>query len=76
MDLSQLMGRDRPEATLRFGSSLVTKSLIRSYVGKGYFEAGVCQAPEGEDMPDPREGETVVFHNLFSHLAFASPLTP
>jgi len=47
--------------TLRFGSSLFTESLVNSYVDKGYFDAGVCRAPEEEDTPDPREGGTIVF---------------
>ena len=42
-DLSELMGsRDKPPPTLRFGRSLVTRSLVDSYVQKGYFGPGVC----------------------------------
>ena len=60
-DPSELMGEEKLLPTIRFGSSLVTPALVKSYVGKGYFGAGVCQAPEGEETPDPRIGECVFF---------------
>ena len=65
-DLSELMGsRDKPPPTLRFGRSLVTRSLVDSYVQKGYFGPGVCRASKGEEIPDPREDECVVFRDFF-----------
>jgi hypothetical protein len=63
---SDLMGREKPEATLRFGSSLVSKRTIQFYVDKGYFEAGVCRPSGNEDVPNPLEGETVVFRDFFT----------
>ncbi|RLN00202.1 putative retrotransposon protein [Panicum miliaceum] len=65
-DISELMGREKPDSTLRFGSSLVSKNTINFYVGKGYFKAGECRAPKGEDTPNPLEGETVVFRDFFT----------
>ena len=64
-DLSELMGRDKPETTLRFGNSLVIEALTESYIEKGYFNAGVCRCPEGEKTPDPHDGECVVFRDFF-----------
>ena len=57
--------REKPPQTLRFGLSLATKALVDGYVQKGYFESGVCRASEGEDTPNPREGECVVFCDFF-----------
>lgn len=65
-DPSELMGQEKPEATLRFGSSLVPQNLIDFYVEKGYFKSGVCCPPGREDTPEPRADETVVFHNFFT----------
>ena len=49
-DPSELMGgREKPPPTLRFGASLVTPAFIESCIQKGYFKAGVCSAPEGEE---------------------------
>lgn len=74
-DLSDLMGREKPEATLRFGTSLVSRNLINFYVDKGYFKAGECRPSKNEDTPKPLEGETVVFRN-FSLLGCAFRLIP
>ena len=65
VDPSELMGEEKLLPTLWFGSSLVTPALVKSYVGKGYFGAGVCRAPEGEETPDPRIGECVFFRDFF-----------
>ena len=64
-DPLKFMVCEKPEITLRFGRSLVTKALINLYVGKGYFKASVCHAPGGEDTPDPRKGECVVYQDFF-----------
>jgi hypothetical protein len=40
---SDLMGREKLEVTLRFGSSLIFERTIQFYVDKGYVEAGVCR---------------------------------
>jgi len=32
---------------------------------KGYFRPGVCRAPEGEETPEPLEGECVVYWDFF-----------
>ena len=55
-DPSELMGEEKLLPTIRFGSSLVTPALVKSYVGKGYFGAWVCGAPEGEDTRSLRKG--------------------
>jgi hypothetical protein len=65
-DISELMGHEKLESTLRFGSSPVSENTINFYVGKGYFKAGECQAPKGEDTLNPLEGETVVFRDFFT----------
>lgn len=41
-DPSELMGREKPEATLWFGMSLVSQNLVNFYINKGYFKAGEC----------------------------------
>jgi hypothetical protein len=64
-NISELLGREKLESTLRFGSSLVSENTINFYVGKGYFKAGECRAPKGEDTPIPLEDETVVFREFF-----------
>jgi len=65
-DLLELMGaRDKPPPTLVFGQSWATKALVESNEKKGYFGPGVCRAPKDEVIPDPREGESVVFHDFF-----------
>ncbi|RLM79806.1 putative retrotransposon protein [Panicum miliaceum] len=63
---SDLMGREKLEVTLRFGSSLVSERRIQFYVDKGYFEAGVCRPLGNEDVPNPLEGETFVFRDFFT----------
>jgi hypothetical protein len=60
------MGREKPKVNIRFGSSLVSERTIRFYVDKGYFEAGVCRPSGNEHVPNPLEGETVVFQNFFT----------
>ena len=64
-DPSELMKRDKPAPTLRFGPSLMSAALIESYVERGYFPAGVCRQPQEEETPDPRDGECVVFRDFF-----------
>lgn len=41
-DISDLMGCEKPETALRFGTSLVSQNLIDFYVDKGYFKVGEC----------------------------------
>ena len=53
---TELMVREKPEPTLRFEPSVVSAALIASYVEKGYFEEGVCRPPQGEDIPNPKDG--------------------
>jgi len=66
MDPSGLMGgKEKPPPTLRFGLSLATKDLVDGYARRVYFEPRVCRAPEGEEIPDPREGECAVFRDFF-----------
>jgi len=59
------MKKEKPAPTLRFGPSLMSAALIESYVERGYFPAGVCCPPQGEETPDPQDGECVVFHDFF-----------
>ena len=69
------MKRDKPEPTLRFGPSLISVALLESYVERGYFPAGVCRPPQGEETPNPEDGECVVFRDFFvARLRF--PLDP
>ena len=63
-DLSELMKRDKPEPTLRFGPSLMFAALIESYVERGYFPARVCRPPQAEETPSPEDGECVVFRDF------------
>ena len=42
-DPSELINKEKPAPTLRFGSSLMSAALIESYVERGYFPAGVCR---------------------------------
>jgi hypothetical protein len=65
-DLFDLMGRVKPEVTLRFGICLVSQNLINFYVDKGYFEVGECRPSGNEDTPTPLEGKTVVFRDFFT----------
>lgn len=66
VDPSGLMGgKEKPPPTLWFGRSLATKDLVDGYARRGYFEPRVCRAPEGEEIPDPREGECAVFRDFF-----------
>ena len=44
-DPSELMKKDKPAPTLRFGSSVMSAALIESYVERGYFPAGICRSP-------------------------------
>ena len=62
---SELMKKEKPTPTLRFGPSLMSAALIESYVERGYFPAGVCRPPQAEETPDPQDGECVVFHDFF-----------
>jgi len=50
---SELMKKEKPAPTLRFGPSLMSAALIESYVERGYFPAGVCCPSQGEETPDP-----------------------
>ncbi|RLN03736.1 putative retrotransposon protein [Panicum miliaceum] len=60
------MDRDKPEPTLRFGASKVTQTLLDYYISKGFFRSGECQPPQDEEIPNPQEGECVVFHDFFT----------
>ena len=64
-DPSELMKKEKPAPTLRFGPSLMSAALIKSYVERGYFSAGVRRPPQGDETPDPRDGECVVFRDFF-----------
>jgi len=64
-DPSELMKKDKPAPTLRFGPSLMSAALIESYVERGYFPAGVCRPPQAEETPNPEDGECVVFRDFF-----------
>ena len=74
-DPSELMKKEKPAPTLRFGPSLMSAALIESYVERGYFPSGVCRPPQGEETPDPRDGECVVFRNFFAAV-LRFPLDP
>ena len=63
-DPSELMKRDKPKPTLRFGPSLMFAALIESYVERGYFLARVCRLPQAEETPSPEDGECVVFRDF------------
>jgi len=58
-DPSELMKRDKPEPTLRFGPSLMAVALLESYVEKRYFPAGVCRPPQAEETPNPKMGNVL-----------------
>lgn len=61
-----LVGRRVYEKTLRFGPSLVGSTLIKDYESRDYFPAGVGRAPDDDEtVPAPREGEAMVFRELF-----------
>ena len=64
-DPSELMKKEKPAPNLRFGPSVMSAALIESYVERGYFPAGVCRPPQGEETPTPEDGECVVFRNFF-----------
>jgi len=64
-DPSELMKKEKPAPTLRFGPSVMSAALIESYVERGYFLAGVCRPPQGDEMPTPEDGECVVFCDFF-----------
>jgi len=64
-DPSELMKKDRPAPTLRFGPSAMSTALIESYVERGYFPAGVYRPPQAEETPNPEDGECVVFRDFF-----------
>jgi hypothetical protein len=64
-EVSELIGREKPEATLRFGPSLVSAALLASYVDRGYFGDGICRAPKGEETPVPHDDECIVFRDFF-----------
>ena len=55
-DPSELMKKDKPAPTLRFGSSVMSAALIESYVERGYFPAGMCRPPQAEETPNPEDG--------------------
>ena len=55
-DPSELMKKDKPVPTLRFGSSVMSAALIESYVERGYFPAGMCRPPQAEETPNPEDG--------------------
>ena len=74
-DPSELMKKEKPALTLRFGPSLMSAALIESYVERGYFPSGVCRPPQGEETSDPRDGECVVFRNFFAAV-LRFPLDP
>ena len=73
-DPSELMRKGNPPPTLRFGPSLMSAALIESYVERGYFPAGVCRPPQGEETPDPKMGSVWCFATSLS-LGFGSLLT-
>ena len=73
-DPSELMRNGNPPPTLRFGPSLMSAALIESYVERGYFPAGVCPPPQGEETPDPRMGSVWCFATSLS-LGFVFLLT-
>lgn len=62
---SDLIGHEKPEPTLRFGTLMVSQNLINFYIDKGYFKEGECRPSKDEDIPNPLEGETVVFRDFF-----------
>jgi hypothetical protein len=64
-DPSDLMKREKPAPTLRFGPSVMSAALIESYVERGYFPAGVCRPPQAEETPSSEDGECVVFRDFF-----------
>jgi hypothetical protein len=64
-DSSELMKKEKPALTLRFGPSDMSAALIELYVERGYFPAGVYRPPQGEEMLSPEDGECVVFRDFF-----------
>lgn len=62
-----LKGKPVYEKTLRFGPYLVDQGLIKYYEGKDFFPVGTARAPDvNEVIRAPREGEAVVFRELFN----------
>jgi hypothetical protein len=64
-DPSELMKKEKPAPTLRFGPSVMSAARIESYVERGYFPAGVCRPLQGEETPTLNDGECVVFRDFF-----------
>jgi hypothetical protein len=52
---------EKVETILEFGKSRVTQTEIDLLSSSGYFPAGHGRAPSDEVLPEPREGEAVVF---------------
>lgn len=40
--------------------------MIRFYVDKGYFPEGAARAPSDEEVPEPMDGEAIVFKDFFT----------
>jgi hypothetical protein len=51
--------------SLVFGESKVTANLIREYEAAGFFPSGAGRAPLDEQVPNPDDGEIVVFRDFF-----------
>ena len=64
-DPSELMKKDKPAPTLRFGPSVMSAALIESYVERGYFPVDICRPPQAEETPNPEDGECAVFRDFF-----------
>ena len=62
---SELMKRDKPAPTLRFGPSLMSAALIESYIERGYFLRGFVARLKGRRRQTPRDRECVVFRDFF-----------
>ena len=62
--VSDLMPPEKRE-TLLLGPSVISKNTLDFYISKGYFKEGDCRPSEDETTPDPKEGEVVVFRDIF-----------
>ena len=60
-DPSELMKREKPAPTLRFGPLLISAALIELYVERGYFPTGVCRPLKRRRHPAPKMGSAWYF---------------
>jgi hypothetical protein len=63
---SQLLGLEHRWFPRTLSIFIFIKGIsINFYIDKGYFKEGECRLPKDEDIPNPLEGEIVVFRDFF-----------